>query len=562
MPTALSNYGIKGKFALIGVAILVIVAIQVGLTFFGAHIYANLVRASETAAAGLRNHMTADMMHDSLRSDVYYALFAAEVDPALSADALASVSENAEEFRSRLAANKALDLPESLRPTLNALDEPLEAYISQAEEIVAAAFVDRDAAIAALPLFDQRFEDLEGVMESAAEEIEAAVADLSAQGAWLERMSLIATVISAFLGLVAAAAIFLFASRTIADPIARITGTLKRLADGDTSVEVEVHDRNDEIGELAKTVTTFRENAIEKERYEAENAQSQSNREERQRRVETLIGSFRSAVVEIMEKMAADAGSLKNTAGELSSTTTSAADDASSATNASEQASSNVQTVASATEELVASVGEISQRMSETTRVVDETTEVANDAGDRIASLSTAAEKIGDVVSLIHDIAEQTNLLALNATIEAARAGEMGKGFAVVASEVKALAGQTAKATEEISNQIQQVQASTGGAVTAIQEIGAKIKDVHEYAVAVQAAVEQQSSATAEIGRTIQDAASGTRDVASNVTNLMTSVAHTSQSADHVLDVSESVALQSDKLRETIDQFLNQVAAA
>jgi methyl-accepting chemotaxis protein len=556
------NLSIKGKFGLIGATILALVALQVAMIFFGARVYADLIKASETAAAGLRNHMTGDMMHDGLRSDVYYALFVSEFDPARAEEALQAVADNAEEFRARIAANKALALPESLRPTLNALDAPLEAYITQAQEIVAIAFTDRQAAIARLQQFDERFVDLEGAMASASEEIEAAVADLSAQGVHLEYLSIVATIIAALLGLAVATVIFLFGSRNIASPIAHITGALKRLADGDTTASVDLDSRGDEIGKLAETVAVFRGNAIEKEHYETQNRQSLTAREERQKRIDALIGSFRAAAAGIMGTMAEDASGLKQTAGELSSLSHSASGDATSASSASEQASNNVQAVAAATEQLVASVGEIAQRMGETTRVVASATEVASTAGTRIASLSTAAEKIGNVVSLIHDIAEQTNLLALNATIEAARAGEMGKGFAVVASEVKALAGQTAKATEEISSQIHQVQTSTGGAVSAIQEIGSKIKDIHEYAVAVQAAVEEQNSATAEIGRTIQDAASGTRQVASNVANLRSSVGQANDSADHVLSVSQNVAVQSDKLRQTIEGFLKEVAAA
>ncbi len=554
--------GIKGKFAAIGVAVLILVAILIGMTVVGAQVYANLVRSSEIASAGLRNHMTGDMMHDSLRSDVYRALFVAEVDPALAKQSLADVAEHAELFRSRLAANKALDLPDSVRPTLDKLDVPLEAYISQAEVIVATAFTDRAAAIASLPQFDERFEGLEGVMESASEVIEGTVADLAAQGARFETLSIIATIVAALLGLGVAAAIYIFASRTIAEPITGITAVLKRLSEGDTSVELEMAERQDEIGDLAKTVAVFRQNTIEKQRYEARSQEDEQVREERRQRIDQLIEAFRGASVDIMGQMASEAEALKRTAEELSTASGSTADDAISASSASEQASNNVETVAAATEEMVASVGEISQQMTKTTDIVSDATNVAANASERITSLSTAAEKIGDVVSLIHDIAEQTNLLALNATIEAARAGDAGRGFAVVASEVKALAEQTAKATEEISNQIHQIQSSTGGAVDSIQEITGKIKSVHEYAVAVLAAVEEQSTATSEIGRTIQDAASETRHVTSNMSTLMTSVDHTRKSVAHVMEVSGSVGTQSENLRKTIDAFLTDVAAA
>ena len=229
---------------------------------------------------------------------------------------------------------------------------------------------------------------------------------------------------------------------------------------------------------------------------------------------------------------------------------------------ASEEASSNVQTVSSSTDELTASVSEIGRQVHESSRIAGEAVRKAQATDARITELSSAAQRIGDVVKLITAIAEQTNLLALNATIEAARAGEAGRGFAVVASEVKALAAQTGKATDEISAQIGSMQTATQDSVAAIKEIGGTITRISEIAATIAAAVEEQGAATQEIARNVQQAAQGTAQVAANISDVSKGAGETGSASSQVLSSARELSGQGNKLKFEVDKFLTTVRAA
>lgn len=368
-------------------------------------------------------------------------------------------------------------------------------------------------------------------------------------------------VVSLFL-LAIAGGILAFSNRSIFVPLRTVAGQLLGLADGERDFDVAGRDRQDEIGDMARAIEIFRLNAIEQVRLESEQTTSQTAREERQQRIESLIETFRTTSQDLLTAVDATNSSLEKTARSLDGVASSSAEQAQGAAGASEEASENVQTVASAAEELASSISEISQQVSRTTEIVSKATGAAQSSNDKVASLAEAANKIGDVVSLIQAIAEQTNLLALNATIEAARAGEAGKGFAVVASEVKELASQTAKATEEIGTQISAIQASTEEAVEAIGGITTTMDEVNEYTGAIAAAVEEQGAATNEISRNIQNAAARTQSVVDNITELDKAVTETNRSADSVLNATTEAAKNTERFRTEIAAFLKDVAAA
>jgi len=353
-----------------------------------------------------------------------------------------------------------------------------------------------------------------------------------------------------------------FFSRSISGPLTAMGETMHRLAEGDTEAEIPGRDRRDEIGVMAQSVQVFKENAIERTRLEAEQRAEQAAREERANNIESLISDFDTSVNEVLGTVSTSSSDMEQTARSMSSTAVETSELATSVAAASEEASANVQTVASAAEELSSSIAEISQQVARSSTMADEASKKASDTDARVRSLAEAAQKIGDVVNLIQDIAEQTNLLALNATIEAARAGEMGKGFAVVAGEVKSLASQTAKATDEISAQISDVQASTEDAVSAINEITATIGQLNEISVSIASAVEEQGGATQEISRNVQEAAAGTRDVNSHVSKVNQAAGETGSSAERVLSSATEMSQVSESLRNQIASFLTDVRAA
>jgi methyl-accepting chemotaxis protein len=396
-------------------------------------------------------------------------------------------------------------------------------------------------------------------------------------------VELIATILGLTL---ASTAVAFFTARSIVKPIGGMTLAMGKLAQGDFDVVLPGLGRKDEIGAIAQAVENFKVKAQDKARAEAEEREAASRRAaddrraveereaaQRQAAEETaararraamldLAGRFEAAVGGIIGAVSSSATELEAAATTLSRTAQTTQGLATTVAAASEQASSNVQSVASASEEMSASVDEISRQVEQSGKIAGEAVIQAGSTDQRIAELSVAAGRIGDVVKLITAIAEQTNLLALNATIEAARAGEAGKGFAVVASEVKALAAQTAKATGDIGSQIAGMQTATDASVIAIKEIGGTIKRVSAIAGSIAAAVQEQGAATAEIARNIQQAARGTAEVAANITEVNHGAGETGAASAQVLSAASSLSKESNRLKLEVDQFLTTVRAA
>jgi methyl-accepting chemotaxis protein len=382
----------------------------------------------------------------------------------------------------------------------------------------------------------------------------------------LDGMSFLATAEWALLatGLGLAAAIAFFTVRSIAPPLQALTGGMKRLASGDFGVVLPGLGRRDEVGEMAQAVEDFKVKAAEKARREAEEKAEADRQTAATRKADMvkLADEFEAAVGEIVQTVSSASTELEASATTLTKTAETTQQLSTVVAAASEEASVNVQSVASATEELVASVTEIGRQVQESSRIANEAVGQAKNTDNRITKLAQAASRIGDVTQLITSIAEQTNLLALNATIEAARAGESGKGFAVVAQEVKQLAAQTAKATNEISTQISEMQSATQDSVTAIKEIGGTIGRISEIATTIASAVEEQGAATQEITRNVQQASAGTTEVASNITNVSRGAAETGSASSQVLSSAQSLANESNRLKLEMGKFLVSVRAA
>lgn len=386
-------------------------------------------------------------------------------------------------------------------------------------------------------------------------------------------------------------AVAVLIGRSVTVPLTGVIAVMRELTGGNLAVKVVGQDRRDEVGDVIRAVEIFKEGLVEAEQLrrqqeqlqkeqelakeqarlaeeksrqekEAEKERQRLEQEQRTKRLADLAAAFDRQASGLLQAVSSASTQLNMTAESMAATAEETNRQASVVAVASEQTSGNVQMVATATEELSVSITEIGRQVSRSAQISQKAVDEANVTSERVQTLDEAARKIDRVVSLINEIAGQTNLLALNATIEAARAGDAGKGFAVVASEVKALATQTARATEEIAIEVAGIQGATTATVSAIADIRSTIVEVNEIAAAIAAGIEQQGAATQEIASNIQQAAAGTQEVSSNITGVTKAAADTGAAASQVLSAATELATQSTALQSEVGRFLSDIQAA
>ncbi|NBB81843.1 MAG: HAMP domain-containing protein [Alphaproteobacteria bacterium] len=491
-------------------------------------------------------------------------------DPAAVEEAEIVIQETRAEFRRRLAAARELANPEQAR-MLTAIEGAYAVYLEGLEETSEIAAVNR----AAIDLTAAQQEILSAVQDNGdavetlrdlvaeyvayTEDRAEIVADEAAAAAGRSAMTM--GIVAALGILVGVGAGYGVSVAGVVAPLRRAVDTLRRLADGDIDVEIYGRERKDEIGEVAATMAVFQENARDRQRMLAEQEADAARKAERAEQIQKTTAEFEQAVDEVLHTLTSAASELEATAQQMSATAEETSSKATSVSAATEQAANSVQTVASSSEELTASIREVSGQVAKTSDIAGKAESETGSAIRSIEELRGGAEKIGEVISIINDIAGQTNLLALNATIEAARAGEAGKGFAVVANEVKSLANQTARATEEIGQQIKTMQGSVERSVPVIQGVATIIRELNEISTAVAATAEEQAAATTEISRSVNEAAQGTEEVSRNVDGLRQASVETNAGATQVLSAARSVADRAETLKARVTGFLDEVKA-
>jgi methyl-accepting chemotaxis protein len=369
-------------------------------------------------------------------------------------------------------------------------------------------------------------------------------------------------VIVAVVSILAAAGVgTLYVQRRLVQRLIAISNAMRLLAAGNVEAALPPISTGDELGEMSHALAVLQAGEIERRKLVERERAVQLTQRERATFIDGIIDNFRAAVTSVVTTLSEHATAMETTAQGLSSISSEADAQARAVSLSSEATSSNVQTVADATEELGVSIREINEQAGQTRGVVMRAAEIARSAHELGEKLSAGSNRIGDVVKLIREVAEQTNLLALNATIEAARAGQAGRGFAVVANEIKQLASQTAKATEDITTQIAEIQSSTTEAVDVIQSINAVTDDIGRFTTAVASSVEQQSNAAQMITRNVQAAAAGVTQLAGNMTEVTRAIGETNRYATDVLEVSHMLSEQTHTIDKAVEDFLKRVTA-
>ena len=349
-------------------------------------------------------------------------------------------------------------------------------------------------------------------------------------------------------------------SRSITKPVHSITTTMKKLSSGELETDIPARERSDEIGVMANALQLFKENLLRTRQLETEQIrQKQQSEEEKHTMMLELADTFDSSVGGIIETVSAASTELNATAQSMTGIAEETSNRSTAVSAASEEAATNVQTVAAASEEMSHSIEEIHNQVDQASQATRQAVDVVEKTAARMETLAHTADTISGVIGMISDIADQTNLLALNATIESARAGEAGKGFAVVASEVKGLAGQTAKATEEIVSQVEEIQNATREAVVSMQEISKIIQQVDETSNTIAASMDEQGSATREIARNIQEAASGTEEVTRNIIGVSQASQEAGAASAQVMTAASELSVQSEKLKNEVNRFITRI---
>ncbi len=362
------------------------------------------------------------------------------------------------------------------------------------------------------------------------------------------------------IGLIIGFLMAIIIGNNISKPIKLMTDAMSKLASGDLSILIPGQNRGDEIGNMAAAMQIFKDTAIKTKEIEQQQAEKEIKVQEERKRIRfKMADDFEGSVGSIINSVASAAAQLQTSATTLGESSDKASEQSMNVAASAEQMSSNAQSVSAATDELSSSIIEITNQVNHSATVAKDATAKSEETHLTVKRLAESADRIGEVVKLITDIAEQTNLLALNATIEAARAGDAGKGFAVVANEVKNLAGQTARATDEISTQIEAIQLATKESVDAIAMIGDTVVSLNNISTSIAGAIEQQGSATQEISDNATRAAVDTNDVSRSIQHVQKAAEKTGEVAEEVKIASGELAIQSNNLKKQLNEFLNEL---
>lgn len=510
-----------------------------------------------------QRHMEGDMMHDAIRSDVLSALLAVrDGDTAAFRQTKTDLQEHVDNFAANLAANRKENLPTEIVNMLSSADRALTAYAEAARTVMDAA--DNETSLtAAMEDFNTKFDLMEVENEAISEAILGWSSNVEHDTVAFAQRNLLITGISALIALALVVGLPLFAWRQLFAPLKATTATMQDLAHGNFEQLITGTDRQDEIGDIAKTLIEFKNNGLK--RIEAERNQAlvaSQSEEERKKAFAALATAFESRIEHIIAAVADATEALQDSSKAMSNDSVSANKRAGSVASATQKSNSDLQAVASAAEEMSASINEIAHQMSESSKAINQAVGEMSKADETSRMLDQATLRIGEIVTLIQNITNQINLLALNATIESARAGEAGKGFAIVANEVKTLAGQTAQATEDIVDSIDNIKSVVKDVVGAIHAIKTSVDQVQSISGAISSSVSQQTSVTNEIASNMGRVSHENEGVSRDIAAVSQASEQVSQAAATNFESVTRLRDQTDLLEKEVENFLRDIRAA
>jgi methyl-accepting chemotaxis protein len=547
---------LKSKFILIG-AILLFSQIAVQMIGSNAISIIDKISDLDKNVYATRSYMEADMMHDAMRSDVLAGILAIKEENLKGIEsAKKDLDDHYANFKEQLVKITEYNISDAINKEIQKNTKDVDAYALSGKKVLE-SLANGESIEDSLKNFEAAFESLE--------EKNAAISDLISEQTKQEKQTLVSLALAnknklfliSSLAFLIVLAVIIYPVVSVFRPLNIISGLMDDVAKGELSAKIPYTHRDDEVGELAKSLTVFKQNAHDKlELEERQKLLDKKAVEDRKQTMLSLANNFENSVKHIVDAVASASTEMHSTSSGVANIAQDSSSQISKLVDVLTSTSGNVQTVASATTELSASIQEISRQMSRSATITTQAVSEAAKAEQTVQQLSAAAAKIGEVVSLISDIASQINLLALNATIESARAGEAGKGFAVVASEVKNLAGETSKATDEIAAYIKSIQESTAQTVEVIGKVGGTIREINVISTTIASAVEEQGVATQSIANNVEATSQQTNDVTRNIGVVQSKANETGVSASEMLAAASELSIQAEKLRREVDGFL------
>jgi methyl-accepting chemotaxis protein len=526
------------------------------------HRYVSIVEQSETMGKAARFQAMADMNHDGSKGSLYRIFYALNFNKDGISDAQNDLNKQTADLKMRLDQLNALVLPDEVRAKVNSLTTPFENYVKDAHEIANIAVADFKKVNARLPAFEASFDALAKVQDVAGEAILAEATSLTEQSHSLAKMTELGSMIGILVLITLFASLFSFVRGWVAKPLSTIAGHIHEIGAGTLTKAIDAGGRKDEIGIVLEALEDFRTQSAQTKSLQLAASKQAENELLRRKKVDTAVAEFQSVISNMKLNLSGGIQGLLVASTELSEAVTHADESTRSGANSSEKNTVIVQQIAHATHEMQMSIKEVANQIDIAASAVLVTSQLAASSSANVTQLASSAQEIDSIVVLIRAIASQTNLLALNATIEAARAGDAGRGFAIVASEVKALAGQTAQATNAIAEQITSVKTCVDSTVDAIGKMVGTFAQVEGAIASIASVLDQQNEAARDIARSAETAASSVNDMNNVISKSLNLVENTTGSAQLISDVSKTLNTQSDELSQSVDSFLDQVKAA